>query len=113
MAVWQLGWSSDLEHGGELEVSHSLSGINYWQKAQYGFFTELVSPSHLDLARYLRHIGKLDHLTKLVLPARDAFVALRNLAEMNITFSRLYPDLRGAAMEANLGAMLNMLGIVP
>jgi hypothetical protein len=102
VAVWGLS-HEDLERSGELEVLTAQSSINYWQKAQAGHFTRLTKPPYLDLARYLESVDELDRLRKIVIPASEMYIALRDLEDMNITYDRLWPDFGGAARRANLG----------
>jgi hypothetical protein len=44
-----------------------------------------------------------EQLHRLVIPGGEAGKALHDLENMNITFATLFPDLRGAALQANIG----------
>jgi FRG domain len=112
IAVWRLSWDDDLQRPGELELLTAQSSINYWQKAQAGHFTRLIKRPYLDLARYLESTGDLGRLRKIVIPASETFKALRDLEEMNITYDRLMPDFRGAALRANLGHFYQIQGLI-
>jgi len=103
VCVWRLGISEDLFRVGEFEVHTSLAACNGWQRAQRGVFTRLNHEDHGDIASYLEYRGKSEALTQFTVPASEAFQALYDLEAMNITFATLYPDLRAAALQANVG----------
>jgi len=91
-------------------VLSSLSSINYWQKAQRGHFTRLQHSDYLDLASYLEAKGYLGNLTKYELPAQEAGAVLDTLESMNISYATLFPDLHGAARQANIANALIVMG---
>ena len=110
IAIWRLSIGDDILIPDEFEHLHTLSKQNYWQKAQRGSFTRLSHENYLDIEEYLASRGLLDRLTKFVLPANIALSVMRDLEDMNITFSTLSPDLRGAALQANCGATWQISG---
>jgi hypothetical protein len=107
IAVWALAYSNRLEVEGEFEFLNSRAEINYWQKAQRGLFTKLTHDVYVDIESYLanRQLGHM--LERYVVPGSDAMKALGDLERMNITFASLFPDLRGAALHANLRHVYN------
>ncbi len=94
----------------EFEVLSSLSAVNYWQKAQLGVFTRLTHNDHVDIASYLAKRKLLGQLMQFVIPGSETNKALSDLESMNITYASLFPDLRGAAMQANVGMTWKFLG---
>ncbi len=75
-------------------------GSRLW--AQAALFTKLTSEDHLDLQSYLESRGLAHYLECYELPYDCAATALSDLKLMNISFSKLFPDLDGAAKEANI-----------
>ena len=71
------------------------------QRAQRGVFTRLTHQQRFDLASYLAERGEDGCLTRWEVPATEAAVALDDLRMANITPATLFPDLNGAATEAN------------
>ena len=110
VAIWRLSTAAEAYTPGEFEFLSSLSSVNYWQKAQRGHFTQLTHRDHLDVTSYLVSRGQLGHLTKFVLPGREAGRILGELETMNISFATLFPDFQGAARQANLASALIILG---
>ncbi|MBY0508568.1 MAG: hypothetical protein K2P94_00315, partial [Rhodospirillaceae bacterium] len=110
IALWRLSTSQEAFGPDEFEFLSSLSSINYWQKAQRGHFTQLRHRDYLDIESYLESRGCLGHLTKFILPGREAGRVLNELESMNISFATLFPDLQGAARQANLASALITLG---
>jgi hypothetical protein len=77
-------------------------------RMQQSVFTELTSDKHLDLVSYLQSHQKLVALERYEISGTEACKALRDLELMNIRFSSLFPDLGGAAIQANLGDILEI-----
>ena len=65
---------------------------------------------HLDLAAYLEAKGSGHYLEEIRLPSGEFGKALNDLRLMNITYSSLFPDLDGAARDANLASVISGLG---
>ena len=110
MCIWRLGITKDLWVDEEFEMLSSLSPVNYWQKAQAGMFTRLTHEDHVDVCSYLGERGLLDLLEKFVIPGNETMKALGDLEAMNIGYATLFPDLRGAALQANVGATWKIFG---
>ena len=70
--------------------------------AQQGLFTYLTHDVHIDLERYLvsRKLG--GRLEKFIIPGQEAATALHDLDMMGINNAALFPDLDGAALQANM-----------
>jgi hypothetical protein len=72
------------------------------QIAQQGIFTDLrVGPN---LESYLFERGLLNHLTCYEIPSSAHGPAIRDLYLMNIHFATMYPDVVGAALQANINS---------
>ena len=113
VCIWRLGIKEGMWVPGEFEELRSISNVNYWQKAQAGLFTRLTHDDHIDVCTYLAERGLSDQLEMFLIPGTDAFKALGDLETMNITFASLFPDLRGAAIQANIGEKWRLLGRLP
>lgn len=111
VSVWRLTGVAGLSTASEFEHISTLASVNFWQKAQSGSFTKLVDADHYDLVDYLASRGALERLHRFIIPGQEAFRALADLENMNITFATLFPDLRGAALQANLGIALRLSGL--
>jgi hypothetical protein len=112
VSVWSLDIDVDLWETDEFRLVEVKQEIFYRQKAQQGLFTHLEDAEHLDLESYLSSRGLLHALVKYEIPGEDALLALGDLERMAITHSRLFPDLEGAAIEANLNSVYPNLGAI-
>lgn len=107
VAIWSLmleGSTEDDEDPLDLEIELLLSrvDIGHRQRAQRGVFTILKSNEHFDLESYFAtRMLTPPPLTKYLIPGTEAAKAIMELRMMNITFATLYPDLDGAALQAN------------
>lgn len=102
VAIWALKVSPGLERAGGLHVLNPHIDIGHRQRAQRGVFTRLDHEIHLDLEAYLLDLGlDSDHLRLYLVPARETAKALTELRLMSVTFATLFPDLQGAALQAN------------
>lgn len=110
VCIWRLGVTKDMMVAGEFEVLSSHSAVNYWQKAQLGVFTRLTHEEHLDVVSYLAERNLLERLKRFVIPGSETLKALSDLEAMNITYATLFPDLRGAAIQANVGMIWRLFG---
>jgi hypothetical protein len=108
VAVWRLASSNGLWIDNEFELVTTLSSLNFWQKAQNGLFTRLRHPEIADIERYLESRGLAGSLEVFVLPGTLAIEVLADLKDMNITFATLFPDLKGAALHANIASVLHL-----
>ncbi|MEX1204486.1 MAG: FRG domain-containing protein [Dongiaceae bacterium] len=110
VAVWALALRQELIVPGEFEMLSSRSEINYWQKAQKGLFTSLTHDVFVDVESYLASRSLGNSLERYEIPGRDAGKALHDFQQMNITYASLFPDFRGAAIQANTGFSWRWLG---
>jgi hypothetical protein len=107
VAIWRLSSFAGLWVKGEFEPVTALSPLNHWMKAQSGIFTRLNHPEIADVETYLDGRGLAERLTVFLLPGESALEILADLKDMNITFATLSPDLKGAALQANVGSLLH------
>lgn len=110
VCIWRLSTGKDLWVSDEFEILGSLAAVNYWQKAQMGVFTRLTHEEYLDVVSYLAERKLLERLNRSIIPGLETMKALRDLELMNITFATLFPDLRGAALQANIGMTWRIFG---
>lgn len=103
VAIWGLRFWANLEVPGEFEVIGSIPTTAARQRAQRGLFTRLRS-QHPDLESYLESRQLAHCLEVYIVPASTALDALRDFELMNLTPVTLFPDLDGAAEQANLDA---------
>ena len=101
VAVWALANWRSLLVPGEFELVAPRSFSNPRQRAQRGVFTRLTHQEYFDLESYLSARGEEGCLTRWEVPAEQAAVAIDDLRMANITPATLFPDLNGAASEAN------------
>lgn len=102
VTVWALNDVQDLLVPDEFELVAPRSFSNPRQRAQRGVFTRLTHEKHFDLASYLTSRGLGDRLKRWEIPVTELTIAMDDLEMANITHSTLFPDLSGAALEANL-----------
>jgi hypothetical protein len=109
VVVWELRDAEALVSEGELQLLTDVSAASAnRQRAQEGVFTFLDHPDHADLESYLTARGKGDHLTGYFLPGsafKDAFV---DLTKRNVNYATIYPDVLGAAKQANIDAVTKL-----
>lgn len=99
LAIWSLAIDEPHEH---LRVVQSRSDMGHRQRAQRGVFTRLDHETFLSTEDYLESLcPSTPPLCKYIVPGRAAPEALTELRMMNITFATLFPDLTGAALQAN------------
>lgn len=97
----------------ELSILNPQIDIGHRQRAQRGLFTQLDHEEYLDLDAYLASFEVEKHpLRKYLIPCRDLASALMELRMMNITFATLFPDLSGAALQANYESVAFTLTIL-
>jgi hypothetical protein len=109
IAVWELAYSDDVLVPGEFEVFIARSDLAHRQKAQGGCFSLLTHATAADVASYLATRQLAFRLLRFELSGWEIPKALWNLRLMNITYSSLFPDLDGAAIEANMAYAMNGL----
>lgn len=104
--IWGLRLWNDLDNNDELKIEKIPRpfGSRLW--AQAGLFTRLISDDCLDVKSYLETKGLAHYLECFILPRKWAATVITDLKLMNISFSKLFPDLYGAAQEANISELL-------
>jgi hypothetical protein len=108
IAVWELALPENIELEGEFEIFTLRPDQAHRQKAQQGIFTMLTHSTSLDLVTYLNSRELAHYMTRYELPGQEVGRALWNLRLMNITYGTLFPDLEGAAIEANTNEALSV-----
>ena len=100
--VWALRCYSNLEVKNEFDIINMPRefGSRLW--AQSGLFTRLLTAKYFDIQSYLKSRGIAHYLDCYELPFNCAAESLKDLELMNISYSKLFPDLTGIAMDANI-----------
>jgi hypothetical protein len=102
VVVWALRSGEVREVARELDVLNPRVDIGQRQRAQRGLFTRLNHGKYLDLESYLSSFTLTGPpLRKYLIPGWEVARAITELRMMNITFATLFPDLEGAALQAN------------
>jgi FRG domain len=109
VAVWELALKSDLFHENIFKRVSDRGVSAYRQKAQQGLFTRLTHDTDIDILTYLLRREIADALTRYEIPGDEAVKALYSLQLMNISYGTLFPDLNGAALEANTSTAIYQL----
>jgi hypothetical protein len=101
--IWAMAVTKEIEVAGEFEIVRAIPPVDgARRRAQSGLFTRLRSKEHLDIESYFASRGLTENLVAYDISMDFASHAMRDLQLMNITPCTLYPDLHGAAMEANI-----------
>lgn len=100
--VWAISMLDQIEIPGEFEVVRASPRAAARQRAQCGLFTRLRSKEHLELEPYFKSRNLTGSLVAYDIPFDAANHAMRDLQLMNITPVTLFPDLYGAAWQANV-----------
>jgi hypothetical protein len=112
ISIWCLVEVDDLQKADEFKIIRPETEFSVHSqriRAQRSVFTKLTHDVHVDVESYLRSRGIRSALERYEIDGGYAPQALRDLELMNITFSTLFPDLGGAATQANMGPTLVML----
>ena len=99
--VWGLRFWEDLEKFNDFRVVKVVPQTAARQRAQRGLFTKLRSREYMDLKSYFESKGLAHCLEAFDINIAKSHDALRDLELMNITPATLFPDLEGAALQAN------------
>ncbi len=110
IAVWCFSWRPEHLVEGEFGIVSEARPFSDRQRAQRSLFTRLAHDCHQDLESYLASRRLEGRLTRYEVCAAEAFTALRDLQMMNITYGALFPDLDGAAWQANIGTLWEVAG---
>jgi hypothetical protein len=101
--IWAMAVEKGIEIPAEFEIVNASPPIDAArQRAQSGLFTRLRSREYFDIESYFGSRGLIENLTAYDMSMDAASHAMRDLQLMNITPRTLFPDLHGAAMEANI-----------
>lgn len=109
VVIWALAPFNDVFKDGEFNLITSRREDFHRQRAQLGAFTWLRHDVYLDLETYLASRHLIFYLERIEIPGYEAGKALNDLRLMNITYATLFPDLVGAAQEANIAPMISQL----
>jgi len=112
VAVWALVITDGLEVKDEFEILRpdiGYSQYSTWMRSQQSVFTRLTHDVHVDVESYLFSRGLGDHLERYEIPGKELLKALADLKRMNINFASLFPDMSGAAKQANIWSTLETL----
>jgi len=92
----------------ELTILRSHFDGSARQRAQGGYFTRLTDATHRDLESYFasRQPGPGFTLQRITISGQAMKQALGDLFRMNITPSTMFPDLDGAAQDANMSHLI-------
>lgn len=110
VVVWALAPFNELFDSEHFKIVTTRRDDFYRQRAQRGLFTRLRHDVNLDVESYLRDRDQLQYLERIEIPALEIGKALNDLRLMNITYSTLFPDVDGAARDANLAPVISQLG---
>lgn len=100
--VWGLRLWRDITEPDVFEIHMLTTAHGTRQRAQRAAFNWLNSADHIDLESYLTSRGLAYYLERYDLILANALDALKELELMNVTYSSLFPDIEGAARDANM-----------
>lgn len=112
VAIWALSTERLIRKKEELQIIYPETEFSVHSqriRAQKSVFTKMEHSRYIDIESYLRSEGLFDCLRRYEIPRAEAIKALRDMELMNISFATLFPDLHGAAKQANLGRTISML----
>ena len=112
VTVWELSCPRDLFEQGDFDFVDNARFELHRQRAQSGVFTRLEHEDHIDIESYLESRAIGSNLERYEIPCaseQDICVALSDLQRMNINYATLFPDPQGAAMQANISFILNLI----
>lgn len=105
-AIWAFQIGGEVKEDQNLEILNPRVDIGHRQRAQRGLFTRLRHRVYFDLESYLESLmPEKPPLTKFLVPGSEIPKAITELRMMNLTFATLFPDLEGAALQANFEAV--------
>ncbi|MFL6284979.1 MAG: FRG domain-containing protein [Pyrinomonadaceae bacterium] len=111
VSVWALKVGPYLASATDLSMLNPQLDIGHRQRAQRGIFSRLTHNTYFTLEDYLANVELAETpLRKYMIPTKETALALSELRLMNITFATMFPDLHGAALQANFeSASLGLL----
>jgi len=104
--VFKLNCYNDIFNDDEFKIIQSINEIGSRMHAQSAWLTELNTIDYVCLEDYLEDIGKGDYLEKFIVDSKLINEIIFHLYESEINAFSMYPDLKGAALDANA----NMIG---
>ena len=104
--VFKLNCYNDIFNDDEFKIIQSINEIGSRMHAQSAWLTELRTNDYVCLEDYLEDIGKGDYLEKFIIDSKLIKEIIFHLHESEISAFSMYPDLKGAALDANT----NMIG---
>lgn len=108
--IYKLNCWPDLFIEDELKFINTVNPIGTRMNAQSGCFTQLLKAEFNNLEDYLSSVNKSNYLEKFIVEGQVINDILCYLYESEIDAFTMYPDLTGAALQANVN-MDNIYGI--
>lgn len=101
IAIYRLFHNPQLEGDGLRVIRPTVEELGRMH-GQQSVFTWLDSEDYFDLQGFLDSTGRGDLLTRITIDGQAVSDGLRDLQTHGITYRLLFPDLFGAAMQANV-----------
>lgn len=102
VAIWELALAPNIFEKDTFEMHSENGKFAHRQKAQHGVFTRLNYDHYKDVHAYLRSRNLADLLTLHLVPTSSPLLAWDDIGQKGITYASMFPDLFGAAQQANL-----------
>ena len=115
VAIWELTLGDRICDKSHFYIINS-RWLNRWShrlRAQSGALVRFEHDEYLDLGSWLKSIGKISQLRVLTIPEKEVPDAILDLRDMGISDFTMFPDLDGAAREANVTHRLEFLRWYP
>lgn len=115
VAVWEMQLGAWLKGQDSLRLIESrwLNRWSYRIRAQSGVLVRFEHEEFIDIGSWLRATGNLARLRVITIPEVEVPDALLDLRDMAISDFTMFPDLDGAAREANVTHRLEFLRWYP
>lgn len=102
LVIWALACYNEIFVENEFRLLDTPEFRNVRLHAQQGLFTYLMHDVYVDVESYLMSRQHGVRLEKFIIPGYEAGKALHDLNLMGINNAVLFPDLTGAALQANM-----------
>lgn len=102
VTVWAIRFWIRIDDDEVFEVLQPASPHATRPRAQRGVYTRLTSKDHVDLESYFKDRSIAHFLERYDINLKDAPTAIRDFKLMNISYLTLFPDISGAAWDANM-----------
>jgi len=102
LVIWALACYNEIFVEDEFRLLDTPEFRNLRLHAQQGLFTYLMHDVYVDVESYLVSRKHGVRLEKFIIPGNEAGKALHDLNLMGINNAVLFPDLTGAALQANM-----------